>query len=97
MSTPWVVLRTRKAASPVPGPELKENERAWSVPGTWMLTYCPGRKPSADGFSSFTVNEIAVSETRSISEISPAWVAMLVLATSEVAGMRRMRSDSGTV
>ena len=88
---------TRNSTSSRPGPELNENERVWSVPGTWMFTYCPGRKPSSDGFASLTPNAIAVSDTRSTWVTSPLWVAMLVLATSEVAGMRRMRSDSGTI
>jgi hypothetical protein len=96
VSTPCVVLRTRKPTSSRPGPELNENERAWSVPGTWMLTYWPGRNASAAGSVSATVNAIAVSDTRSTAAIVPSCVATPVLATSEVAGMRRTRSERGT-
>ena len=71
VSTPWVVLRIRKPTSSAPGPELNENDRAWSVPGTWMFTYWPGRKPSDDRSSSLMENAIAVSESRSIEASSP--------------------------
>ncbi len=87
----------RNATSSAPGPELNENERAWSVPGTWMFTYCPGRNPSDDRLSSLMENAIAVSDSRSIEASSPVKVWRLVFATSDVAGIRMMQSDFGVI
>jgi hypothetical protein len=91
------VFRIRNEASSAPGPELNENERAWSVPGTWMFTYCPGRKPSAARSSSLMENASAVSESVSFVASSPVKVCRLVFATSDVAGIRMMQSDFAVI
>ena len=66
------MFRIRNPTSSAPGPELKENDRVWSVPGTWTFTYWPGRNPSDDRLSTLTENAIAVSDNRSIEASSPA-------------------------
>ena len=66
-----MVFRIRKPTSSAPGPELNENDRAWSVPGTVMLTYWPGRKPSDLRSSSLMENASAVSDSRSFEASSP--------------------------
>ena len=66
-----MVFRIRNPTSSAPGPELNENDRAWSVPGTWTFTYWPGRNPSDDRSSSLMENPSAVSDSRSFEASSP--------------------------
>ena len=62
----------RNATSSSPGPELNENDRAWSVPGTCTFTYWPGRNPSDDRLSILIENARAVSDSRSFATSSPS-------------------------
>lgn len=66
-----------------------------SVPGTAMLTYCPGRNASLSRCSIRIRRSTVVSESRFTAVTVPVWVAAAVFATSEVVAICRTRSDRG--
>ena len=69
--TPPGVSFTRNVSALSSGALLNEYERLSSVPGTAMLTYCPGRKANSSRFGISMVNETVLGESRVSSVSSP--------------------------
>ena len=93
--TPPGVSLTRKVSRVSSGALLNEYERVSCVPGTAMLTYCPGRKASLSRSGVSTVNDTVVAESRSRPRSVPTYVAAWVLATVDVLAICSTRSDLG--
>ncbi len=93
--TPPGVSLTRKVSSLSCGALLKEYDRDSSVPGTAMLTYCPGRNARASRSSISTASPTVVGDSRSSAVMRPRCVAALVLATAELVAICSTRSERG--
>ena len=86
---------TRNVSCSSSGPLENEYDRVWSVPGTAMLTYWPGRNTSFSRSSQSSASDIVVDESRSIAATVAVKLPALVLATADVVGICTTRSDLG--
>ena len=96
INPPGVSL-TKKVSFSSAGPDENEYERVSSLPGTWKLTYCPGRNASLSRFGISTVRRMTVDESRSSPVTVASKVTACVFATAEVEAICSTRSLLGVI